>query len=302
LLALAAGRSIAGTPMGGLGTLSKALASAAHAAGVEVSLGLEVTDILHDKRRACGVRLADGTEVEARAVVSTLDLRRSFFSLFAWKDLPSGIVKRVSAWRQSGSTARLLLALDNVPAIDREFLQGPIHIAPDYSALSKAFAAWRTGTMAERLPLVMRIVSALDPGLAPQRKSAATVTIGCIPYRLFDGPWTNEKRVALTESVLASIDAVLPGTARSVLGSELILPPDIEQVLGLTGGDLDGGEIAPDQMFGKRGFPEHSAGRTPIAGLYLGGRASPAGVLGTCAAGIAAARALIADSSAGLIR
>jgi phytoene dehydrogenase-like protein len=94
---------------------------------------------------------------------------------------------------------------------------------------------------------------------------------------------------------LAQIEALLPGTAAHVLASDLIVPPDIEEALGVSEGDLDGGEIAPDQMFALRGFEDHPGGRTPVAGLYLGGHSSPMGPFASCAAGVAAARAVMAD-------
>jgi phytoene dehydrogenase-like protein len=283
-------------------TLASALLRAASSAGAEISLGLEAVDIRLDGARATGVRLADGTAIEASAVLSTLDLRRTFFSLFTWKDLPGEAVERVSRYRISGGAARLLLALDAPPPLDADFAQGPIHVAPDMDAFASAHAAWRNATLPERLPMTLRLVSAADPRLAPQGCATMTATIGCIPHRLFDGAWTNEKRDVLRRRILSGIEDVLPGTAARVLASELILPPDIEDALGATAGDLDGGEIAPDQMSGWRGFAGCSGGRTPIAGLYLGGRSSPVGPLGTCAAGVAAARAIMADRREGWFR
>jgi phytoene dehydrogenase-like protein len=296
---LAPGNGGSGVVMGGMATLASALLRAASAAGAEISLGLEAADIRLDGARATGVRLADGTAIEAGAVLSTLDLRRTFFSLFTWKDLPGEAVERVSRYRIAGGTARLLIALDAPPALDADFAQGPIHVAPDLDAFAGAHAAWRNASLAERLPMTLRLVSAADPRLAPQGRATMTATIGCIPHRLFDGAWTNEKRDALRRRILAGIEEVLPGTAARVLAAELILPPDIEDALGATAGDLDGGEIAPDQMSGWRGFAGCPGGRTPIAGLYLGGRSSPAGPLGTCAAGVAAARAIMADRRGG---
>jgi phytoene dehydrogenase-like protein len=284
---------------GGLATLAAALTASARAAGAEILLGLEAADIRLAGGRATGVRLADGTEIAARAIVSTLDMRRTFFSLFAWNDLPQAAVQRASSFRPAGGMARLLLALDAPPPLDADFARGPIHIAPGAEAFAKAHAAWRAATVPDRLPITLRIVSAADPRLAPYGKAVMTATIACIPHRLFDGSWTHEKRSLLRKQALAAIDEALPGTAARVLGAELILPPDIEDALGATQGDLDGGEIAPDQMFGFRGFPDCPGGRTAIAGLYLGGRSSPAGPLGTCAAGIAAARAVAADLNTG---
>ena len=67
----------------------------------------------------------------------------------------------------------------------------------------------------------------------------------------------------------------------------------LEKALGLTGGDLDGGALAPDQMLSFRPGP-----RTQMPGLYLAGPSSAAGPLGLGAAGIAAAVAVMADLSA----
>jgi phytoene dehydrogenase-like protein len=281
-----------GITMGGLATLAGALEAAARAAGADISLGLEVADVCLRNGRATGLHLADGTEIEARAIVSTLDLRRTFFSLFAWKNLPKAVEQRVSRYRHAAGRARLLLALEMPPALGTDVAQGPIHIAPGASALAKAHDAWRNAVVPEEPPLTLRLVSASDPRLAPTGKAVLTATLGCIPHTLFDGAWTNEKRTALRDRTLARIETALPGVTASVLGSELLVPPDIEDQLGITDGDLDGGEIAPDQMFGFRGFDEHPGSRTPIAGLYLGG-VSPA--FGTCAAGVAAARAVMAD-------
>ncbi len=288
-----------GCEMGGLARLAHALEATARAAGAEISLGLDVADIRHAKQRMRGVVLADGTDIDARAVISTLDLKRTFFSLFAWKDLPQAIVRRVSSFRQAAATARLLLALDAPPSVAADFAVGALHVAPGASNFADAHSAWRAGTIPEHPPLTLRLVSAVDPSLAPIGKAVMTATLGCIPHHLFDGPWTHEKRNALRERVLADIESVLPGTAARVLATALIVPPDIEETLGLSEGDLDGGEIAPDQMFGLRGFADCPGGRTPVTGLYLGGPSAPAGPLGSCVSGVVAAQAVLADLKAG---
>ncbi len=284
-----------GVVMGGLATLAGALEAAAREAGAEITCGLDVSDIRQEKRRVAGVCLADGTEIAARAVISTLDLKRTFLTLFAWNDLPLGAAKRASNFRQAAGTARLLLALEAPPPVDAALTRGAIHVSPDTEALAEAHAACRAGTIAERLPLTLRLVSASDPGLAPGGKAVMTVTAGCIPYHLFDGPWTHDKRKALSDRAMAQIEAIWPGVASRVVAAELIVPPDIEEALGLSEGDLDGGEMAPDQMLRFRPFAECSGGRTPVEGLYLAGPSSTAGPLATCASGIVAARAVLTD-------
>jgi phytoene dehydrogenase-like protein len=298
LLALPGG---SGLVVGGLQRLTDSLLATAQNAGAEIICGLEVTDINRRNGKIAGLRLADGAEISARAIISTLDLKRTFLSLFAWSDLPREVANRAGSFRMTGSTARLLFALDGLP--DRptfassDLFSSSIHIAP--GANGSAYAAWRAGTVAEQLPVTLRFISAADRQSCPPGSAVMTATIGCVPFRLFDGSWTHEKRDALREQVLACIEQVLPGTAARVRACEVIVPPDIEEALGCTDGDLWGGEIASDQMLGFRPWLDCAAPRTPIGGLYLAGPSTTAGVLGTCASGVFAARALAADLKAG---
>ncbi|MBI3677144.1 MAG: NAD(P)/FAD-dependent oxidoreductase [Proteobacteria bacterium] len=306
LLAPATGGS--GMPIGGLGSLAHALAHAAESEGVAFSYGLDVSDLRHNKDRVTGACLADGTEIAARAVITTLDLKRSFLSLFKWNELPAPVAKRVSGFRMAGGTARLLLALERPPELSAarlagaEMARGSIHIAPDMRAQADAYAAWRGGTVPERPPISLRLVSAVDPSLAPIGQATITVTLGSIPFRLFDGGWTKEKRDQLQSRALDRIEDVLPGIKARLLHVEVIAPPDIEDALGLTEGDLWGGEIAGDQMLGLRPWSDMSGPRTPMRGLYLAGPSSALGPLATCAAGVAAAGALIGDAKAGRLK
>lgn len=295
-----------GLVMGGLQRLTDALMVAARNAGAEVLCGLEVTDIHRHAGEVAGIRLADGAEISVRGVISTLDLKRTFLSLFAWNDLPGEVSARAGSFRMAGGTARLLFALDSLPErpafADGDLFAGPIHIEPEVGQFGVAYAAWRAGTVTDRLPITLRFISAMDLRSCPTGAAVMTATIGCVPVRLFDGSWTHEKRDVLREQVLTSIEAILPGTAARVRGCELIVPPDVEEALASTDGDLWGGEIASDQMLGFRPWLDCTAPRTPIRGLYLAGPSTSAGVLGTCASGAFAARAFAADIKAGRLK
>jgi phytoene dehydrogenase-like protein len=101
----------------------------------------------------------------------------------------------------------------------------------------------------------------------------------------------------LQHRVVEAIDGVFPGLSARIAGVKLIAPPDIEEALGLTDGDLWGGEIAADQMFELR--PWSGGPRTPIKGVYLAGPSSATGPLATCSAGVIAAYAIAADLGRG---
>lgn len=293
---------LTGAPGGLARGLGEALRLAAEEAGAGFSLGLEVADIKHKGGRVLGVGLADGSEIEARTVISTLDLKRTFLSLFAWNALPRTVVERAGPWRPSPGTARLILALDAPPElpidVDPIALRGPIHVAP--GGLEDAYRAWRRNAVPERPPATLRLVSAVDPALAPDGAAVMTVSLGAIPHTPFDGDWTNDKRDKLRQTALAAAETVFPGLSARVKSFLLLVPPDIEAALGATAGDLSGGEIMPDQMLGLRPFAESP--RTPFRGLYLAGASSALGPVASCASGVAAARALLADHKAGRLK
>ncbi len=279
-----------GIAMGGMATLAAALERAARAAGAEIACGLEVTDIRRAGGRVCALGLADGSEIETAAAISTLDLKRTFLMLFKWNELPKETVAQVSRWRMGGGTARVLFALDGAPA---DAARDPICVAPSPQAFADAHGAWRSGTLADDVPVALRVVSARDPGLAPDGKAVVTATLGAVPFRLFDGGWSHEKRDRLCDIALRAADVALPGLRARVVAARVIAPEDFAEELGLTEGDLWGGELAPDQMLDLRPGP-----RTAIQGLYLAGPSAAAAPFGTCAAGVTAARALLADTRA----
>lgn len=289
-LALLEGAS-SGMPRGGFGRLATALTAAAREAGADISLGVEASDIRRRRGRAVAVALADGSEIETNAIVSTLDLRRTFLSFFAWNELPKALVERVGAFRPAPGIARLLVALSALPKTLSD-LRRPILRAGD---AERAYHAFRSGIVPDQPPAMVRVVSAVDPGLAPDGAATVTVTLGGIPFRPFDGPWTHEKRLKLEAQAKAVLEEALPGALATLLASELIVPADIENQLGLTDGDLMGGELSAAQMLGFRPFADCYGTRTPVPGLYLAGPSSSLGPIATCASGWAAAAAVLAD-------
>jgi len=296
LHALAPGSGHSGVVMGGLGRLADALVRGAEDAGAEIRFGLDASDLRLDNGRIAGVALVDGSELETRNAISTLDLKRTFLSLFPWQALPRKLIARVGAFRMAGAAARVLFALKSPPAFtEPELLRGPIHAAPAFSQFAEANLAWRSGGIAGELPVTLRIVSAADPSLAPPGSAVMTATIGAVPFRLFDGAWTKEKRDILRDRAIAAAELVFPGVTGLVIAAEVITPNDMDDALGATEGDVWGGEIAADQMLDLRPWADPGAPRTAIRGLYLAGPSSPLGPIATCAAGVLAAEAVMAD-------
>jgi phytoene dehydrogenase-like protein len=305
VLHLLASTGGSGTAAAGPGALGAAMAQAARAAGATIRCSADVTELKIVKHRAVAAVLAGGEEVEARSILSALDVKRSFLNLVAWKELPGDLTRRVGQFRMHGAAARVLVALDRVPDLpfardEPDAVRGSIHVAPSQRSLSLAHDSWRAGVLAETLPATLRLFT--HPRTAPLGKAVMTATLSGVPSRLFDGAWTAEKRARLVKIALAAAEQAAPGIERLVLSHQVLVPGDFEQALGLTDGDLDGGELAPDQVLGFRPFPEWSDGRTPIRGFYLGGPSSAPSPFFAGAAGVRAANAVIADLGAGRLK
>jgi phytoene dehydrogenase-like protein len=64
----------------------------------------------------------------------------------------------------------------------------------------------------------------------------------------------------------------------TIVGMQVLLPGDIEAILGMPGGHESHGEVTIDQLFHMRPAPRYADYRSPIRGLYqCGASAHPAG-------------------------
>ncbi len=93
-------------PEGGMHAMPRALAIAAEKAGTQFRYGAEVSEVLRSPTgRAAGVRLADGEQIRADAVICTLDLPTAYERLLP--DLrPPRAVWRRSLFAVRGGLAR----------------------------------------------------------------------------------------------------------------------------------------------------------------------------------------------------
>ena len=89
------------------------------------------------------------------------------------------------------------------------------------------------------------------------------------------------------------VEEYAPGVKSSVLARQVLAPPDLERVFGLTGGNIFQGAMTLNQLFALRPVPGYAGYRTPVRGLFLCGAAAHpgGGVIG--AAGLNAAREIL---------
>ncbi len=285
--------------IGGSQAVADALGAAIEAHGGHVRTEAEVTDVILRDGKARGVALADGEEIYADAVLSDLDLKRTFLTLFPWKDLPKGFVERVGRFRIRGVTAKINLALDAMPVFstlpdDCPALQGGLRLALPLETLEQAFDDWRNH-LPPRSPLIEALIPSMtDRSLAPVGKHVMSVAVHFVPEILHDGAWTQSRKDAFTDLVISRIADHSPGFKDLILAAETLVPPDIESEVGLTAGDFEQGEMSLDQMFFNRPMPGLAGYETPIANFYLCSGSAHPGALETGGAGAGAAQRVAA--------
>jgi phytoene dehydrogenase-like protein len=290
--------------IGGPGALANALASAAEAAGVEIRTGAEVTAITSRDGRATGVALTGGEAIEARAVVSGLDPKRTLVRLADPVAVGPTLGWRAENYRTPGVVAKVNLVLAGLPRFtaaagdDERLLRGRIVVAPGIDATERAFDAAKYGRPSETPVLEATIPSLVDPSLvagAPAGTHVMSVIAQYAPYDLREGTW-DERRDAFGDLVLATLEAHAPGLTALVTAREVLTPVDLERDFGLTGGHPLHGEMALDQFFLWRPLLGHARYRLALDGLYLcGSGAHPGGGI-TGGPGQNAAREFIADA------
>lgn len=286
-------------PVGGPSAVIDALTAVIHASGGQLRMEAEVTDIRIKDRKVQGVVLANGEEIGADAVLSGLDVKRSFLSLFQWKDLPEGLVERVGRVRMKGVVAKVNVALDAAPGFPGlpegcPSLGGGLRLANTIPAMERAHADWRE-RIPPRDPLIdVLIPSFLDPSLAPQGGHVLSALVQYVPDELHDGPWSAERRDALGDLLMTRLAEVSPGIEKHVIAFEVLLPGDIENEIGLTGGDFAYGEATLDQLFANRPFPGMGGAETPLKNFYLCSPSAHPGPMVMGGAGANAATALLA--------
>ena len=100
---------------GGMGGLAAVCRRAAEAHGVEVRTEARVAKILSDERRVTGVALAEGDELHAPLVVSTLHPKTTFLELVARDQLPTGFVDDIERFKTRGGAVKINLAISELP-------------------------------------------------------------------------------------------------------------------------------------------------------------------------------------------
>src|SRR6202167_3715530 len=288
---------LASFAVGGAGAITQAMAAAATEAGAEIRSNAEVIEVTVGNGVASGVVLSNGEEINARAIISNADPKRTLLKLVDPMHLSPDFVMKLQHYRMPGTVAKVNLALSGLPKFtalkdNDEALSGRILIAPEIDYLERAFDESKYGNFSKQPYLEVAIPTVGDSSLAPGGKHVISIYMQYFSFKLKNSNW-EKQRLALGDTVVKTLTRYAPNLPELILSHQIITPQDLEDVYGLTSGHIFHGELALDQFFTMRPLLDWAKYNTPIKNLYLCGSGTHPGSGLTGGSGANAAREIL---------
>ena len=242
-------------PKGGVGKIAQKLVEGLEKTGSEIRYKARVTEILLEKGRAVGVKLADGSQYQAQRIVSNATRWDTFGSLLSSENIPKSEVDWQKRYQKSPSFLSLHLGVQaNVLPLGTECH----HILLE---------DWQT-MEDEQGTIFVSIPTLLDPSLAPAdhhiihafTPSWLTVWQGLSPQQY------QAKKEADGDRLIERLEKIFPGLSAGLDYQEVGTPRTHRRFLGRQDGTY--GPIPRHKLWGLLGMPFN---RTAVPGLYCVG-------------------------------
>jgi len=295
-----------GHAMGGMGTITQAMARECEARGVALRTGAGVARVVVKAGRAAGVELDDGEVVEANRVVANVNPKLLFGKLVAAEHLDADFRARIDAYKCASGTFRMNVALSALPdfaahpgASAQPHHASGIVVAPSLAYMERAYFDAKTFGWSRAPVIEVLIPSVVDDSLAPAGMHVASLFCQHVHpdlARVQPGRTWDDARDQVADLMIDTVNAVAPNFRASVIGARALSPLDLEREFGLVGGDIFHGALTLDQLFSARPVLGHGNYRAPIAGLYLCGSGTHPGGGVTGIPGHNAAREILRDA------
>jgi phytoene dehydrogenase-like protein len=286
-------------PRGGARSIGGAFIKQLKAHAGEIHLRTPVDQILVANRRALGVRLADGREVRAAAVISNADPGVTWGKLVAPEHLSARLRRRVARTRYSVSTMSLFCAVDmDLRAAGLDSGNCWYSRTPDIEAVYRFGNQPRLAATDEIPGLFLSVTTLKDPSL----RSDGLHTVEAMSlasydaFRRWEGRHPDETgdgyadlKTAMTVRMFDAIETFVPGFRDRVVFHTLGTPLTNQRYVASTRGGIYGTEKTIANL-GPFSYPV----RSEIEGLFeCGASTLSPGVLGVTTSGLAAAQAVL---------
>ena len=272
-----------GFARGGTGAISNAIASAAREAGAEIRTEAAVSQIRMRGGEATGVVMANGDEIDADIVVSSVDPNLTFLKFMnPDRDLPADFVEEIRRYKFRGSSGKVNLALDALPNFTcmpgpGAHLRGAISVSPSVDYMERAYDQAKYGEFSRRPYIDMVIPTLTDPSIAPPGKHIMSCFVQYAPYKLKPGLSWDTERERFGDTVVDTIAEYAPNIRDIILHRQVLTPLDLEREFGLTEGNIFQGELTLEQLFFLRPAPGWAQYTTPVRNLWMCGSATHPG-------------------------
>jgi phytoene dehydrogenase-like protein len=271
-----------GFARGGTGAISNAIADAAREAGAEIRTESPIAKIIVKNGKVKGVVLANGDEIFANIVSSSVDPRLTFTKFIEEGTLSGEFLGEVNRYKFRGSSGKVNLALDALPEFKcmpgaGAHLRGAISISPSVEYMEKAYDDAKYGNFSRRPYIDMVIPTLTDPSVAPPGKHIMSCFVQYAPYKLRPGLTWDDQKDAFGDNVINTIAEYAPNIKDIILHRQVVTPLDLERDFGLSEGNIFQGELSLEQLFFLRPVPGWAQFRTPIKNLYMCGSATHPG-------------------------
>ncbi|MEX1046090.1 MAG: NAD(P)/FAD-dependent oxidoreductase [Actinomycetota bacterium] len=266
-----------GFPEGGMGAVADAFRRSAEAFGCRIRTEAPVEKILIENGRAKGVVLAGGEELRAPVVVTACHPQITFLQQIEPEELPDDFVRDIEKWKSRSGTVKINLALSELPNFIAdpnprdgsvpEHLTGSVELSLSPKYVEQAFQDAKQGRAATAPFSDGVIPTVIDKTLAPEGVHIFSLFTQWCPQEWSTEPHTGELE-AYTDRIIDLYDGLAPGFKASVIARQTLGPHEMEEELGLIGGNIFHGELSADQLFHMRPAPGFADFRSPIKGLY----------------------------------
>ena len=289
-------------PEGGAGELSNAMVRRLESRHGTVTCNASVIEVIVRGRRAVGVRLADGTEVDAtRAVIADVPAPTLFLQLVARDAIPASTLDDIKRFHWDAATIKVDWTLDGPIPWEAEPARqaATIHLADDLDAFTMASAHIASGQIPARPFLLVGQPRVADPTRAPRGKETAWAYTH-VPRDVkgdaagsLSGSWSESETDEFADRMENEIERLAPGFRDLIRKRHVWNPAALEaENPSLIGGSINSGTSQLHQQLVFRPTPG-SLGRasTPVRGLFLGSSSAHpgGGVHGACGANAALA-------------
>jgi phytoene dehydrogenase-like protein len=296
-----------GQVIGGMGAISQAIARSAHASGAVIRTSAPVASIDVRDGRVIGVTLADGEEIRAPIVASGAHPKTTVLDLAGAEHFPDEVARDMRRYRTRGGSVKINLVLSEAPRYEgvteeqQHMLERTgVNLCPSIDYLERAWQDALAGRPAAAPYVEAELPSAIDSSLTDDGSWVMTMFTQYGPPG--EEAWEGDARERYADACIEHLSRYAPNVPAAIIHREVLAPPDLERIFGLTGGSIFQGEQGLDQMAFMRPSPELARYSTPVDGLYLCGAGTHPGGGVMAAAGHNAARRILRDRRFGRLR